>query len=218
MRRCDCPTELDEVRLDLHLSHCPPRDMLLVRLGLETGLRISELLSLKICDVWQRDHAVSLLRVARARLKGGRGVRARSVSSRAIPLNAAAQEAIQRAFENGSDVDLSGPLFPGRKGTGAITRRHASRVIGEVFRAAGLDPHRTWAGHSLRRRFARRVFEVSGSLEITRAALGHRWVTTTQTYVGLGEDEAANAILRLCVRRGGDAENEAEPTRTVAQR
>lgn len=75
MNRCDCPSELDEARLEPVLAAAVPRDRLLVVLGMETGLRISELSSLRVGEVWQAGAPVRVLRLSRARLKGGAGVR-----------------------------------------------------------------------------------------------------------------------------------------------
>ena len=196
MNRCDCPNELDEERLRPVLAACAPRNRLLVEMGFETGLRISELLGLRVGDVWQNGAPVRVLRVTRKRLKGGRGERARAVSSRAVSLNAKARAVLIDQLGGHSLQDKDAPLFPSREG-GAITRRQATRVIRKIFLAAGLDPSRVWAGHSLRRRFVRRIYDATKDINVARAAVGHRWIATTQLYLGLDEEEAQEAILRL---------------------
>lgn len=198
MLRCDCPTEVDEARLRAYLPRCRVRDALLIELGFETGLRISELLSLKVGDVWKAGAPLGLLKVPRRRLKGGRGIRADLVRGRVIPLNERARAAIGAALSARQGAAECDALFPSRQGGGrALTRRQGSRIIRGIFRRAGLDPTRIWGGHSMRRRFVRRIYEATRDIELTRVAIGHRWVSTTQGYLAFGEEDAAEAILRI---------------------
>lgn len=216
MKRCDCPTELDEERLRPVLATCAKRDRLLCELGFETGLRISELLGLRVGDVWQGGAPVRFLRVSRNRLKGGRGDKARSVRSRTVPINASAFAALVAHFGVHSEPNKDAPLFPSREGVSrAITRRHATRVIRKIFLAAGCDSSGVWAGHSLRRRFVRRVYDLTHDINVTREAVGHRNLTTTLLYLGNMEEEAHAAILGIA-RNEKSAAGDKRNTRGVA--
>ena len=201
MNRCDVPTELDEERLRVVLSTCPPRDRLLVELGFETGLRLSELLSLKVEEVWRDGEPARVLRIGRPRLKGGKGRGRRKVAARVIPLNERARVAIaetsdcplpERPFE-----EMEGWLFPSREGRCPLSRRQATRIIRALFLAASCSPDRVWAGHSLRKRYVTRIYQATGDINVARAAVGHRYITTTQAYLGLGEGEVEAAVLRI---------------------
>ena len=199
MNRSDCPTEIDEAKVRTHLQICSPRDALLVDLGQETGLRVSELVALRVENVWRNEGPVSVLRVPRRLLKGGKpdSPTAKSVPGRCIPVNATLQAALARAMAARPGAAPAEPLFVSRKSGKSLTRWQATRIVRGIFRAAGLDPCRVWAAASLRRRFARRIFDATGSIELVRVAIAHRWVTTTQRYVGLEESDAAGAILAL---------------------
>lgn len=197
MNRCDCPSELDEVRLEPVLAAARPRDRLLVVMGLETGLRISELAGLRVGEVWQAGAPVRILRLSRARLKGGAGRQARAVTGRQIPLNARTGVVLREVLGVGIHLPEAA-LFPSRQGAGRpITRRQALRVIKQIFLAAGCDPSRVWGGHSLRRRFVRRVFDRTRDINVARAAVGHRWIATTQAYLDLAGEAAEAAILAI---------------------
>lgn len=195
MNRCDCPSELDEARLEPVLRTARPRDRLLVVLGLETGLRVSELTNLRVGDVWHSGGPVRVLRVTRSRLKGGKGAHARSVRGRNVPLNGRAQTVLREVLGT-STAEANNPLFPSREG-GAISRRQALRAVKKIFLDAGCDPSRVWGGHSLRRRFVTRVYQATNDIDVTRAAVGHRWIATTQAYIGLDENAAEQAILAI---------------------
>ncbi len=175
MNRADCPTVQEEQLLRQHLAECEPRAALLVELGLEAGLRLSELLGLKVGDVWHAGQPKSVLRVMRHALKGGHGVRRRSVRNRQIPLNAAARTALMNCLgQLGTNSGADAPLFPSQKGGGhlPIQRRHGGRLIKKIFLGAGLDPSPVWAGHSLRRRFVRRLYAATRDICLVRTAIG----------------------------------------------
>jgi integrase len=201
MNRADCPTEIEEARVRVALADASPRDQALLEVGFQTGLRLSELIGLCVGDVWRAGRLVSVLRISRSRLKGGRGGRrARNVNSRVVPLNDLARAAIadHLATLPPALVKPETPLFFGRtRRLRPLTRQQAARVVKKIFLAAGLSPDRVWSGHSLRRRFVRRVFEATSDVNLARQAIGHRWIATTQLYLGLAEDETAAAILRI---------------------
>ena len=72
------------------------RDRALFILGLNTGFRISELLALNVGEVWDGERIRPQVKVTRAKLKGGRGLRRRGITSRTVPINEAATQVLQR--------------------------------------------------------------------------------------------------------------------------
>ena len=119
----------------------------LFMLGVSTGGRISELLSLTIRDVYQNGSAVTDLLYDRSIVKGGE-------VSRAVPVNTdglrAIDELVRWHREQYRTVKASRPLFPSRNGKGkqCMTRRAAHNVLKDAFEATGLNGH--LATHSLR--------------------------------------------------------------------
>lgn len=196
MNRADPLSEIEREQLRLSLERGCPRDRLLIELGLQTGLRTSELLSLQLGQVWDGHEPLTHLRIQRRNLKGGHGRNARVVKSRVIPLSTRARRTIAQCCP-ALGHDLAAPLFSSREGAGrSISRRQVARLIREACLRAGLSPHKIWSGHSLRRSFAKSIFAEHG-IEITRAALGHSSISTTQIYVAAGEAEVHAAILSL---------------------
>jgi integrase len=108
------------------------RDQALVSLGLNTGFRISELLSLDVADVWDGERVRPQVKVTRAKMKGGHGVRRKAVTSRTVPLNEAATQALQRyvfARMGAGEVQPKEPLFPSRFHGLRLTRWGANQVV-----------------------------------------------------------------------------------------
>lgn len=168
----------------------------LFMLGVSTGGRISELLSLRIGDVYQNGKAVTDLLFDRAIVKGGE-------VSRAVPVNADGRDAIDALMswhrDRYENTDADRPLFPSRNGQGEkrMSRRTAHDVLKKAFIAAGLNGH--LATHSLRKSFAQRLYEKTGDIFAVQEMLGHRNVSTTQKYLGVNYASVRNAVEEMAL-------------------
>ena len=152
------PLDNDEIR---RVSECfdgtfEARNRGLFMLGVSTGGRISELLSLTIGDVYQNRAAVTDLLFEKSIVKGGE-------VSRAVPVNVDGREAIENLItwhrEKYKTTHESRPLFPSRNKSGsvAMNRQTAHEMLKQAFTAAGLNGK--LATHSLRKSFAQRLYE-----------------------------------------------------------
>lgn len=191
------PLTNDEIRL---VSACftgtfEVRNRGLFMLGVSTGGRISELLSLRIGDVWQNQKPVSDLLYDRSIVKGGE-------VSRAVPVNTDGIRAISDLIGWHRDQyrrkpTQSRPLFPSRNGKGRkrMTRRAAHNVLKDAFIAAGLNGH--LATHSLRKSFAQRLYEQTGDVFACQEMLGHKSIATTQKYLGVNYANVREALQKM---------------------
>lgn len=172
------------------------RNRSLFMLGVSTGGRISELLSLSIGDVWQNATAVTDLLFDRSIVKGGE-------VSRAVPVNIDGRNAIETLIgwhsERYNTIAPTRPLFPSRnkRGSVAMNRQTAHEMLKQAFTAAGLNGK--LATHSLRKSFAQRLYEESGDIYLVQELLGHKSVATTQKYLGVNYAEARQACERMAV-------------------
>ena len=187
------PLDNTEIRL---VSACfdgtfASRNRGLFMLGVSTGGRISELLSLQIGDVWQNGRAVSDLLFDKSIVKGGE-------VSRAVPVNVDGRAAIESLIdwhrERYKTIASSRSLFPSRNKNGAVamSRQTAHEMLKKAFQASGLNGK--LATHSLRKSFAQRVYEESGDIYLVQELLGHRNVSTTQKYIGVNYATAREAV------------------------
>ena len=190
------PLNNDEIRL---VSACftgtfEVRNRGLFMLGVSTGGRISELLSLRIGDVYQNGKPVSDLLYDRSIVKGGE-------VSRAVPVNTDGTLAIQQLIdwhrERYKTLAKRRPLFPSRNGQGKkrMTRRNAHNVLKAAFELADLNGH--LATHSLRKSFAQRLYEQTGDVFAVQEMLGHKSITTTQKYLGVNYATVRDALQKM---------------------
>ncbi len=175
------------------------RDRLLFILGINTGFRVSELLSLRWEQLWRDGKPVDVVTVSRRTLKGGRSPRTR-VRSRHVALNAPAAAAVREhvfAKCGSAEPNPHGWVFASAKRRpGVISRRHALHILAQAAEQAGLDSG--VSTRSLRRSFGRDVYARSGNdLLLTQAAMGHLNVLSTQAYLRRREDEAQEIVRQL---------------------
>ena len=143
-------------------------------LGVSVGGRISELLSLRIGDVYQNRSAISDLLFERSVVKGGE-------VSRAVPVNADGRHAIDELVDwhrqHYQNTSAQRPLFPSRhkSGTVALHRQTAHDILKNAFIEAGLNGK--LATHSLRKSFAQRLYDKTGRITCvsTMQTRGQRW-------------------------------------------
>ena len=172
------------------------RNRSLFMLGVSVGGRISELIALKVNDVWQNGKPVSDLLFDRNIVKGGE-------VSRAVPVNADGRQAIEDlvAWHKNlyGNVDAARPLFPSRKGQGSktMTRIAAHNALKNAFEAAGLNGK--LGTHSLRKSYAQRLYEQTSDIYAVQEMLGHKSVVTTQRYLGVNYASVRDASEAMSI-------------------
>ena len=192
------PLDNREIRL---VSACfdgtfEARNRGLFMLGVSIGGRISELLSLRIRDVYQNGSAVTDLLFDKSIVKGGE-------VSRAVPVNVDGRAAIEALIDwhqkKYKTVAPSRPLFPSRNKNGSVAmkRQTAHTMLKKAFQVAGLNGK--LATHSLRKSFAQRLYEKSSDIYLVQELLGHRNVSTTQNYLGINYADARRACEAIAL-------------------
>ena len=198
------PLDNDEIR---RVSTCftgtfEVRNRGLFMIGVSTGGRISELLSLRIEDVYQNKKPVTDLLYSKSIVKGGE-------VSRSVPVNADGRRAIDALVNwhrrHYRSVAAKRPLFPTRhkSGTVALHRQTAHDILKTAFIAAGLNGK--LATHSLRKSFAQRLYDKTGDIYLVQALLGHRNIATTQNYLGVNYADARAAVEAIALMTESDS-------------
>jgi integrase/recombinase XerD len=181
------PKSLNEADVSSLISACsklePPYD-LLMQAGLElmysAGLRISELLSLRLQD-FVADKDMLLIRG-----KGGR--------ERMVPLTSIAIASARR-WRDARDAD--GPdaetdqLLAYR--SQEMTRQKFSLLLKQIARHADIDERKVSA-HVLRHSFATHLLNRGADLRSLQMLLGHADIATTQIYTRTRQDRLAGLV------------------------
>ena len=193
------PLDNDEIR---RVSTCfagtfATRNSGLFMLGVSTGGRISELLSLKTGDVYQNKKPVTDLLYSKSIVKGGE-------VSRSVPVNADGRRSINELViwhrrHYGNPIASKRPLFPSRHKSGTVPmhRQTAHAILKTAFIEAGLNGH--IATHSLRKSFAQRLYDKTGDIYMVQELLGHRNISTTQKYLGVNYADAKAAVESIAL-------------------
>lgn len=139
----------------------------LVELLYGTGLRVSELISLKRKAV---RGTPPLLYITG---KGGR--------ERVVPIGRAATAALEVYAAASDDCAGSAYLFPSRGKTGHLTRVSVFLQLKALASAAGIAPENI-SPHVLRHAFATHLLDHGADLRALQDLLGHAQLSTTQIY------------------------------------
>ncbi|MBD3837432.1 tyrosine recombinase [Brevundimonas sp.] len=156
----------------------------LVELAYASGLRVSELLALRV-EAVRRDPAYLIVRG-----KGGK--------ERLAPLNGPAREAVKtwlaaRDAKRTPEAPDSPWLFPSSGKTGHLTPRRFAQLLDEAAVASGLDPARV-SPHVLRHAFATHLLEGGADLRVVQTLLGHADIATTQIYTHVATDRLTQVV------------------------
>lgn len=156
------------------------RDRAIVELLYSSGLRISELTSIKIRDVDAEQRTVRVM---------GKGAK-----ERAVPMGAPAASAVAAWLERRDEVATPrspDTLFLGARG-GALDPRVARRVVHEATAAAG--PGAEIGPHGLRHAMATHLLDGGADLRSVQEMLGHASVATTQIYTHVTSERLRQAF------------------------
>ena len=187
--------------LDRHFTERKnSRDRLLLLLGVSTGLRIHELLSITVADLWKDGEVVHDLSIQRARLKGGRSLKRRAVRGRRIPLADNVREVAADHLAKIGMFESTRAVFGSRQsGVGAMTLFQAYRRLRQACRACGIDLVGV-STHAYRKTYCQAFYNRTKDLLLTQVAMGHANPLTTAVYLRADQGRADQIIRELATR------------------
>jgi len=148
------------------------RDQAILELFYSTGLRLSELLGINICDIDQEKQSVKVL---------GKGNKERIVMIGKVALNSINSYLSKQGKSLSSNFD--GPLFVNNKGN-RLSKRTLQRRIKRYLDETTNDG----SVHTLRHTFATHLMERGADILTVKELLGHTSLSTTQIYTQLNPE------------------------------
>ena len=149
------------------------RDQALLMLATQTGLRVSELTGLRICDV-------SLGHDAHVRCHG------KGRKDRATPLRSDTVKVVKAWIDERGEVEKNAPLFPSNRG-GPLSRDAVERLVAKhcctAARTCPTLQKKKITPHSLRHTAAMALLQQGVGCTVIALWLGHESVETTQIYL-----------------------------------
>lgn len=151
-----------------------PRDKFLFTLGINVGVRISDLLQLKVKDVRGKRHLVIVER--------------KTQKEKRFLLNSELQKCIKEYTEGMDDNDW---LFPSRKGSKPISRVQAYRILNDTAKEIGLEEIGT---HTLRKTFGYWFYKKTKDIAMLQEIFNHSAPSITLRYIGINQDIMDKAL------------------------
>jgi integrase len=178
------PKDVWSIRARLEIDD-RQRDLALFNLAIDSKLRASDLVTLKIEDVQI----------------GGR-IRERATiiqQKTARPVQFDLTDNTRKALQAwlARRASMTGYLFPGhtRRQSHFSTRQYA-RLVHDWVADAGLDSP-SYGTHSMRRTKASQIYRKTGNLRAVQLLLGHRKLESTVRYLGIEVDDALSISEQL---------------------
>jgi integrase len=155
------------------------RDLAMFNVAIDSKLRGSDVVALKVEDVAPNGYAVDRATVRQK--KTGQPVRFELTEQ----TRQAIDEYLRTAGRKPGDF-----LFPSRRNRDrSISTRQYARLVSNWIKSVGLDASR-FGTHSLRRTKASLIYRRTGNLRAVQLLLGHRKIESTVRYLGIEVDDA----------------------------
>lgn len=156
------------------------RDLAIMQLMLQCGLRVGEISRIAMDDVMLHG------REAHIRIRDGK-------TERRVPLKPSVKSALRKYLNMRGTVLGDDPLFLSQKGNRISTKR-VQYLAKQYLCAAGRSD---LSGRDLRHHLARGLYEKNKDLGLVQQVLGHRHISTTARYVHPSREEIARALEGL---------------------
>lgn len=152
------------------------RDWFLFVFGINTGLRIGDILKLKVKDVKGRTH-ISL-------------IEGKTRKKKWVPINNDLKQTIDD-YTHGMKSDDT--LFPSyrTRGKTAISRVQAYRILNFVADDCGLEEIGT---HTLRKTFGYHFYQKTKDVAMLQNLFNHAYPSLTMRYIGINQDMIDDAV------------------------
>jgi integrase len=205
--RDDTDEELEIVRKSFGGRYAL-RDRCYFEMALQMGLRVSEMLSIRVGQVYQYGRVIDEVSIDRKHMKGGKAGKA---SGRTLPIFTPTKPHILAWLERLSamlkvadvkDLDPTLPLFMSRVrnpdgSRRAIARETAWRIIKAIARENELPG--AVGTHSTRKTLARKAMAWAKDIRVVQKLLGHKSLQSTEAYLKSLTDRDVGSAFQTAI-------------------
>lgn len=166
--------EIEEMKWALR-RHCSERDYFMFVFGINTGLRVSDIVPLKVKDVKNKQHIVKK--------------ETKTKKIKRFYLNNTLREEIATYIQGMNDEDY---LFPSRKGDKNISTTQAYRSL---VKAAGMLDRDDIGTHTMRKTFGYHHYKRNKDVATLQTLFNHSAPSITLRYIGITDDEVEATLI-----------------------
>lgn len=160
------------------------RDYCLFVLGINSGLRISDLLKLKISDISDKGKIKDRIRLREKKTN----------KFKDFPLSNSTKSALKEYLKT-REYNENEPLFISRKNKGFLMRQRAYWILNEAARSIGIKEK--IGTHTLRKTFGYHAYKNGYDIEIIQKLFNHSSPSITLRYIGITQDNLDDVYLSL---------------------
>ncbi|NBI06087.1 site-specific integrase [Senegalia massiliensis] len=171
--------------MKIYLKSKSKRDYLMFVLGINSALRISDILGLHVNDVWQNNKPREFIKVREQ--KTGKLKR--------FPITKNLSKALHEYMKE-YNPSAQSYLFFSKKGYNKpLSRQQASSIISKTANYIGIkEPINT---HSMRKTWGYWAYKNGVSIALIMEALNHSSISNTKKYLGITQQDLDNVYLNL---------------------
>jgi len=152
-------------------------------LGINSGLRVGDLLNLKVCDVFNGQ-----------KIKDRIAIREQKTNKyKNFPLSNTVKKALKEYFDS-ANLSPDDYLFKSEKG-GKLSRIQVWRILNGAAKTAGMNEK--IGTHTMRKTFGYQAYKNGTDIYIIQQMLNHSTPSTTKRYIGLSQDDMDRAYFML---------------------
>jgi len=163
------------------------RDYLLFVMGINIGLRISDLLRLRLGDVLNEKNRPKELFWIKEQ---------KTSKVRKFMINDSVKKALQEVFGGRAVVKPQDFIFVSRKGENKpISRVHAWYVLNQAARSIGITS--SIGTHTLRKTFGYHAYKQGIDITLLQSLFNHSTPSITLAYIGITQDDINQVYIRM---------------------
>lgn len=162
------------------------RDYLLFVLGINSAVRINDLLQLTWGEILKPNMKIKSFIELRED---------KTDKFKKFPIGKQLTKAIEIHMKNCNEIDLDDYVFKSRKKGYHITRQQARRIIKEAAEMVGIEDR--IGCHSLRKTFGYNAYKKGYDIVIIQKYLNHSSPSVTLRYIGIDQEEMDDMVLDL---------------------